>query len=59
LEKAVTGLQAEPRLHETLAHCRASAHRLVGELRAAGHNVPDTADKLRILDGTTPRQVPA
>jgi hypothetical protein len=58
LEKAVTGLQAEPRLHETLAHCRATAHRLVGELRAAGHNVPDMADKLRILDGT-PRQVPA
>ncbi|MDR3099223.1 MAG: tryptophan leader peptide [Paraburkholderia sp.] len=51
LEKAVSGLQAEPRLQETLAHCRAAAHRLVGELRAAGHNVPDMTDKLRILDG--------
>ena len=51
LEKAVTGLQAEPRLHETLAKCRAAAHRLVNELRAAGHNPPDIADKLRILDG--------
>jgi hypothetical protein len=50
LEKAVAGLQAEPRLHETLAHCRAVAHRLVSELRAAGHNFPDMTDKLRILD---------
>ncbi|MFD1557204.1 tryptophan leader peptide [Paraburkholderia silviterrae] len=58
LEKAVTGLQAEPRLHETLAHCRAVAHRLVSELRAAGHNFPDMTDKLRILDGT-PEQPPA
>jgi hypothetical protein len=58
LEKAVIGLQAEPRLHETLAHCRAAAHRLVGEVRAAGHNVPDMSDKLRTLDGT-PGQVPA
>ena len=58
LEKAVAGLQAEPRLRETLAHCRAAAHRLVGELRAAGHNVPDMSDKLRILDGT-PGQVSA
>ena len=58
LEKAVTGLQSEPRLHETLAHCRVVAHRLVSELRAAGHNVPDMSDKLRILTGT-PRQVPA
>ncbi len=58
LEKAVTGLQAEPRLHETLAHCRAVAHRLVSELRAAGHNFPDMTDKLRILDGT-PGQPPA
>jgi hypothetical protein len=51
LEKAVTGLQAEPRLHETLAKCCAAAHRLVNELRATGHNLPDIADKLRILDG--------
>ena len=58
LEKAVTGLQAEPRLHETLAHCKAAAHRLVSDLRAAGHNFPDMSDKLRILDGT-PRHVPA
>jgi hypothetical protein len=50
LEKAVTGLQTEPRLQETLAHCRAAAHRLVSELRAAGHNTPDMTDKLRILD---------
>lgn len=53
LEKAVAGLRAEPRLHETLAHCRAVAHRLVNELRAAGHNVPDMSDKLRILDDST------
>ncbi|SIT38138.1 Tryptophan leader peptide [Paraburkholderia piptadeniae] len=51
LEKAVTGLQAEPRLHEMLAQCCATAHRLVNELRAAGHNLPDIGDKLRILDG--------
>jgi hypothetical protein len=62
LEKAVTGLQAEPRLHETLAHCRTAAHRLVSELRAAGHSFPDMTDKLRILDGqvsATPGQLPA
>jgi hypothetical protein len=58
LEKAVTGLQAEPRLHETLAHCRAVAHRLVSELRAADHNFPDMTDKLRILDGSA-GQLPA
>jgi hypothetical protein len=58
LEKAVSGLQSEPRLHETLAHCRVVAHRLVSELRAAGHNVPDMSDKLRILAGTS-GQVPA
>jgi hypothetical protein len=57
LEKAVTGLQAEPRLHETLAHCKAAAHRLVSDLRAAGHNFPDMSDKLRILDGPA-EQVP-
>ncbi|MBP0595681.1 tryptophan leader peptide [Paraburkholderia sp. LEh10] len=58
LEKAVIGLQAEPRLHETLAHCKAAAHRLVSELRAAGHNSPDMSDKLRILDDP-PGQMPA
>jgi hypothetical protein len=58
LEKAVTGLQAEPRLHEMLAQCCATAHRLVNDLRAAGHNLPDIGDKLRILDGT-PGQLPA
>lgn len=56
LEKAVAGLQAEPRLHETLSHCRAAAHRLVGELRAAGHGFPDLTEKLYILDGK--REVP-
>ncbi|MCC8395944.1 tryptophan leader peptide [Paraburkholderia sp. MMS20-SJTR3] len=57
LDKAVSGLHSEPRLHETLAQCRASAHRLVNELRAAGHPLADIADKLRILDrapGTVP-----
>lgn len=53
LEKAVTGLQSEPRLHETLAQCRATAHRLVNELRAAGHPLPELGDKLRILDGAS------
>lgn len=52
LEKAVAGLQAEPRLHEMLAHCRAAAHRLVSELRAAGHSAPDMAEKLQILERT-------
>jgi hypothetical protein len=52
VEKAVTGMQTEPRLHETLAHCRAAAHRLVSDLRAAGHPIPDIGDKLRMLDGT-------
>jgi len=51
LERVVAGLQVEPRLHDTLAHCRAVSHRIAGELRAAGHNFPDMADKLRILDG--------
>jgi hypothetical protein len=58
LEKAVTGLRAEPRLHEALAQCCATAHRVVNELRAAGHNLPDIGDKLRILDGV-PGQLPA
>ncbi len=58
LEKAVTGLQAEPGLHPMLAQCCATAHRLVNELRAAGHNLPDIGDKLRILDGS-PGQLPA
>ncbi|RKT20331.1 hypothetical protein B0G69_3617 [Paraburkholderia sp. RAU2J] len=58
LEKVVTGLQAEPRLHETFAQCRATAHRLVNELRAGGHNIPDIGDKLRILD-SAPGQAPA
>jgi hypothetical protein len=57
LEKAVTGLQAEPGLHAMLAQCCATAHRLVDELRAAGHNLPDIGDKLRILDGL-PGQLP-
>ncbi|APA89493.1 tryptophan leader peptide (plasmid) [Paraburkholderia sprentiae WSM5005] len=57
VEKAVTGLRGEPRLHETLAQCRAAAHRLVTELRAAGHPLPDIDDKLRILDGA-PGQLP-
>ncbi len=57
LEKAVTGLRADSRLHETLAQCCATRHRLVNELRTAGHNLPDIGDKLRILDGA-PRQLP-
>ncbi len=51
LERVVASLQAEPRLLETLAQCRATAHRLVNELRAGGHQFPDIGDKLRILDG--------
>jgi hypothetical protein len=51
LEKAVNGLQGEPRLHATLAQCCSTAHRLVDELRAAGHPLPEIGDKLRILDG--------
>ena len=58
LERAVTSLQAEPRLHETLAHCRVAARRLVEDVRTAGHPVPEVDEKLRILDGT-PGQVPA
>jgi hypothetical protein len=58
LEMAVTALQAEPRLHEALAQCRASAHRLLNESGAGGHNIPDIGDKLRILDGL-PGQMPA
>lgn len=50
LEKAVSGLQREPRLHETLEQCCASAHRLVNELVATGHAIPAIDDKLRILD---------
>ncbi|SAL45035.1 hypothetical protein AWB74_01920 [Caballeronia arvi] len=58
VERAVTCMQADPRLHETLATCRVSARRLVESLRAAGHDVPDVSEKLRILDGA-PGQVPA
>lgn len=58
LGKAVTSLQADPRLHETLAKCRITAHRLAESVRAAGHDVPDISEKLRILDGA-PGQVPA
>ncbi|MBC8746593.1 hypothetical protein OKW43_007187 [Paraburkholderia sp. WC7.3g] len=57
LEKAVTGLRGEPRLHQTLAQCCATAHRLVNELRAAGRQLPDIDDKLRILD-SAPGQSP-
>ncbi|PRY06661.1 tryptophan leader peptide [Paraburkholderia sp. BL25I1N1] len=57
LEKVVTALQAEPRLHDTLVHCRATAHRLDNEARSGGRNIPDIAGKLRILDGP-PEQVP-
>lgn len=58
LEKVVAAVQAEPRLHETLSQCRASAHRLVNEFRAGGHTIPDIDDKLRILE-RTPGQMPA
>jgi hypothetical protein len=58
LEKVVASLKAEPRLHETLAQCRATAHRLVNEFRAGSHPVPHIGDKLRILDGA-PDQAPA
>jgi hypothetical protein len=58
LKRVVTALQAEPRLHETLAQCRATAHRLLNESGAGGHNIPDIGDKLRILDGM-PGQVAA
>ncbi|MFM0215468.1 tryptophan leader peptide [Paraburkholderia caledonica] len=58
LEKVVTGLRAEPRLHETFAQCRAAAHRLVDELLAGGHHIPDFGDKLRILDSAS-GQAPA
>ncbi|GJH14434.1 hypothetical protein CBA19CS11_36370 [Caballeronia novacaledonica] len=57
-ERAVTCMQADPRLHETLANCRVSARRLVESLRAAGNEVPQISEKLRMLDGT-PGQVPA
>lgn len=57
-ERAVTCMQTDPRLHETLANCRLSAHRLVESLRAAGHDVSDVSEKLRILGGA-PGHVPA
>jgi hypothetical protein len=58
LERAVTSLQADPRLHESLAHYRVAARRLVQEVRTAGHLVPELDEKLRILD-RTPGRVPA
>lgn len=58
LEKVVTALQSEPRLHDTLVHCRATAHRLDNEARSGGRNIPDIAGKLHILDGP-PEQVPS
>ncbi|RKT21148.1 hypothetical protein B0G69_4524 [Paraburkholderia sp. RAU2J] len=51
LEKVVAAVQAEPRLHETLSQCRATAHRLVTETSVGGKNIPDIGDKLRILWG--------
>jgi len=49
IERAVAALQAEPQLHSTLDNCRSYAHRLVAEVRAAGHTLPDIDEKLRIL----------
>jgi hypothetical protein len=54
----VAALQAEPRLHDTLVHCRATAHRLENESRAGRRNIPDVDGKLRILDDP-PQEVPA
>jgi hypothetical protein len=58
LEKAVSTLQANPQLHDTLANCRSAGHRLVAEVRASGHTIADIDEKLRILGGA-PGQVPA
>ncbi|MGA7817583.1 tryptophan leader peptide [Caballeronia sp.] len=49
IERAVAALQAESQLHSTLENCRSYAHRLVAEVRAAGHTLPDIDEKLRIL----------
>jgi hypothetical protein len=49
IERAVVALQAEPQLHSTLENCRSYAQRLVAEVRAGGHSLPDIDDKLRIL----------
>jgi hypothetical protein len=51
IERAAAALQAEPQLHSTLENCRSYAHRLVAEVRAGGHALPDIDEKLRILDG--------
>jgi hypothetical protein len=51
IERAVASLQTEPQLHSTLENCRSYAHRLVAEVHAAGHALPDIDEKLRILDG--------
>lgn len=58
LEKAVSILQANPQLHDTLANCRAAGHKLVAEIRASGQSIADIDEKLRIVDGASP-QVPA
>jgi len=52
IETAVAALQAEPQLHSTLENCRSYAHRLVAEVRAGGHALPDMDEKLRILDAS-------
>ena len=49
IDRAVAALQAEPQLHSTLDNCRSYAHRLVAEVRATGHTLPDIDEKLRIL----------
>ena len=54
IETAVAALQAEPQLHSTLENCRSYAQRLVAEVRAGGHTLPDIDEKLRILDGNFP-----
>ncbi|SEB96914.1 hypothetical protein SAMN02787142_0645 [Burkholderia sp. WP9] len=58
LEKAVSILQANPQLHETLTNCRSAGHRLVAEVRASGQPLADIDEKLRIL-GDAPGQVRA
>jgi hypothetical protein len=56
VQAAVAVLKSEPELHGTLENCRSYAHRLVAEVRASGHPLPEIDEKLRILDDTQPKQ---
>jgi regulator of protease activity HflC (stomatin/prohibitin superfamily) len=55
VEKAVSILEANPQLRDTLADCRAAGHKLVAEIRASGQTIADIDEKLRIVGRASPQ----